>query len=76
MKNLKMKLQELDSVKRIADWTNQGINNVPDESQVGRFVREIIPYVEQLEKTVQDLEDRVKSLERKTSGIIQNNIRY
>lgn len=71
-----MKIKELDSVNRIKEWTDQGINNVPDESQTGRFVREIIPYIEQLEKAIEKLENRIKGLESKTSGIVQNNIKY
>lgn len=71
-----MKLKDFDSINSIKDWTDKGINHIPDESQTGRFVREIIPYMEELEKTVEDLTKKVKLLEQRTSGIIQNNIKY
>lgn len=54
----RQKLSDLHSVQAIKDWTSQGDNHVPNEDGMARFVRDIIPYIEHLEKRIELLESK------------------
>lgn len=61
--NRDMKINEIKIVETIKEWTSQGKNHCPNDHNVSIFVREIIPYIEQLEKRVEELEQIIKETE-------------
>ena len=54
-----MKITEIPSVQQIEDWTKQRANHCLNDIQVSQFVRDVIPYLKELEWKVRYLEQRM-----------------
>lgn len=52
------KVNEITIVQTIKEWSSKGPNHCPGDAETSRFVREIIPYLEQLENRIKALESK------------------
>lgn len=67
-----MKIEELDSTKRITDWLSKGNNHGLDDNQMGHFIKELIPYLKHHEFEIERLQQRVEYLENQNNYL--NNL--
>ncbi len=54
----RQKLTDLHSVQVIKDWTSKGKNYFPGDDNVAYFIRDLIPYLENLEARIVVLESK------------------
>lgn len=63
-----MKLSDIEIVKQIKKWCSEGYNHCPNEINVSMFVREVIPYLENLEERISRIETHINTLNKEAGN--------